>query len=156
MRLCISALLLVFGIACTTNKNEPRVVKTQVVTVPNGALVEFNGQPMGRAPASIVLPQDEHGNLTESAELLVLPNSDQGTIFPQRRVFDPKARTERVPDRILVDMTQGSSNYTAVASGSAAQMETATRKNRLPPVPYTDRGKPTQAVGLDRWNPGIY
>src|SRR5688572_4148521 len=98
MRLCLSAALIALGIACATNKNEPRVVKTQVITVPDGALVEFNGKPAGRAPAQIILPQDEHGNLTKTAELIIVPNSDQPTLIPQRRVFDPSARTERVPN----------------------------------------------------------
>jgi hypothetical protein len=160
MRLCLSATLitLVFSLGCASTNKEPRVVRTQIITVPDGALVEFNGKPAGRAPAHITLPQDEHGNLTEKAELLILPNSDQPALFPQRRVFDPSARDERVPNRILVDMTKGSTNYTQVASGAAAQAETSTstRKSARPPVPYTNRGKPTQSVGLDRWSPGIY
>ncbi len=156
MRLCLSALLLAFGIACATNKNEPRVVKTEVVTFPDGALVEFNGKPAGRAPAAIVLPQDEHGYLTERAEIVVIPNSKQPTLFPQRRVFEPKLRTERVPNRVLVNMTEGSTNSSQLAMGAATHIEVASKKSPRRTVPYTDRGKPTQAVGLDRWNPGIY
>jgi hypothetical protein len=156
MRLCLSVILIALGIGCATNKNEPRVVKTQVITVPDGALVEFNGKPAGRAPAQIILPQDEHGNLTKTAELIIVPNSDQPTLIPQRRVFDPSTRTERVPNRILVDMTKGSTNFAQAATGAATQIETQTKKSSRPPVPYANRGKPTQAVGLDRWNPGIY
>jgi hypothetical protein len=156
MRLCLSAILIVFGVACATNKHEPNVVKTQVVTFPDGALVEFNGKPAGRAPTQIILPQDEHGYLTEVAEVIVVPNSDQATLFPQRRVFDPRNRTERIPNRIMVDMTRGSTNQVQLATAAQNQVETETKKGPRPPVPYTDRGKPTQAVGLDRWNPGIY
>lgn len=156
MRLCLSAILIFLGIGCATNKNEPNVVKTQVVTFPDGALVEFKGKPAGRAPAEIILPQDEHGYLTEMAEVIVVPNSDQPELYPQRRVFDPRNRTERVPNRIMVDMTRGSTNQTQLASTRQNHVETETKKGPRPPVPYVDRGKPTQAVGLDRWNPGIY
>lgn len=156
MRLCLSAILISMGIACATNKNEPTVVKTQVVTFPDGALIEYKGRPAGRAPTEIVLPQDEHGFLTEMAEVIVIPNSDQPELFPQRRVFDPRNRTERVPNRIMVDMTRGSTNQAQLASTAQNHIETETKKGPRPPVPYTDRGKPTQAVGLDRWNPGIY
>lgn len=149
-------LLIVLGLGCATNKNEPQFVKTQVFTVPDGALVEFNGKPAGRAPAAIVLPQDERGYLTERAEVLVLPNSDQPTLFPQRRIFDPKARTERVPNRVLVDMTRGGTNEVRLARDTGLDVESKSKKTLRPPVPYTDRGKPTQAVGLDRWSPGIY
>ena len=156
MRLCLSATLIVFGIACATNDKGPTPVKTQVVTFPDGALVEFNGKPAGRAPAQIILPQDEHGNLTETAEILVVPNTAQHTLFPQRRVLDPGTRKDRVPDRIMVDMTRGSTNETKLANGTATHVESETKKSPRPPVPYTNRGKPTQAVGLDRWTPGIY
>jgi hypothetical protein len=155
MRFCLAATLIALGLACATTK-EPRVVKTQVVTVPDGALVEFNGKPAGRAPASIILPQDEHGNLTQTAELIAQPNSDQPTLYPQRRIFDPRNRTERVPDQILIDMTHGPTNQTQLARGAATHIESETKKSIRPPVPYTNRGKPTQAVGLDRWSPGIY
>jgi hypothetical protein len=156
MRLCVSALFIALGVGCATTKNEPRLVATEIVTVPEGALVEFNGKPAGRSPAIIVLPQDEHGYLTEPAEILILPNSKQPALFPQRRILDPKARTDRVPDRLLVDMTHASTNFTQVASGRPTHVETALRKSTGAAVPYTDRGKPTQAVGLDRWTPGIY
>ena len=157
MRLCLSATLILLGVGCATNQKGPNLVKTQVVTFPDGALVEFNGKPAGRAPTEIILPQDKNGNLTEVAEILVVPNSAQHTLYPQRRVLDPRTRKDRVPNRIMVDMTRGSStNEIKLASGTGTHVESETKKGPRPPVPYTNRGKPTQAVGLDRWNPGIY
>ena len=155
MRFCLAASFIALGLACATQK-QPQFVKTKVVTFPDGALVEFNGKPAGRAPAYLILPQDEQGNLTQTAEIVVLPNSDQATLYPQRRILDPRTRTDRVPNQILVDMTHGPTNEAKIARAPAPQIETETKKSVRPPVPYTNRGKPTQAVGLDRWNPGIY
>ena len=134
---------------------DPGMVETQVISYPDGALVEFNGKSMGRAPAKIVLPQDEHGRLTERAEVLVIPNTAQPTLFAQRRVFEPGERTERVPNRILVDMSLPGTNSIASGRAPTTHVEKDTEKSLRPPVPYTERGKPTQAVGLDRWKPGI-
>lgn len=136
--------------------SEQSVVKTQVITYPDGAIVEYNGQRIGRAPAEVTLPQDENGRLTERAVLRVIPNTEQGTLYAQERVFDPSRRTDRVPNRVMVDMTLGDTN--AVASGSApmAEEEKSLEGIARPAVPYVNRGKPTQAVGLDRWKPGIY
>jgi hypothetical protein len=144
------------GIACATNNKQAHVVKTQVVSFPHGALVEFNGKAAGRTPADIILPQDAEGNLTEKAEVLVLPNSKQPELYPQRRVLDPRTRKDRVPNRIMVDMTRGSTNEMKVASTAVTHVESESKKGPRPPVPYANRGKPTQAVGLDRWSPGIY
>ena len=136
--------------------SEQRVVKTQVVTFPDGAIVEYNGERVGRAPAEVVLPQDENGRLTERAVVGIIPNTDQPTLFAQERVFEPRQRTDRVPNRVMVDMTLAGTN--AVASGRAptTHVEKDTEQSVRRELPRVDRGKPTQAVGLDRWNPGIY
>lgn len=154
MKLCVTASLLVIGIGCATR--DPGAIQTRIVTFPDGALVEYNGKPIGRAPAKITLPQNAEGRLTEKAEIRVLPNSDQTTLYPQIRNFDPSSRTERVPNQILVDMRAGGTNQVALASGQATHVETETKRSTRPPVPYTERSKPTQAVGLDRWKAGIY
>jgi hypothetical protein len=154
LRVFLCAMVAGLGLGCVTKK--PGVVQTQVISFPDGALVEFNGEPMGRAPARITLPQDEHGRLTERAEVLVLPNSSQAELFPQRRVFEPRARETRVPDRIMVDMTRVSTNEMRLARGSSTHVQTESKRSNRPTVPNTERSKPTQAVGLDRWKPGIY
>lgn len=150
----ISAALVVLGVGCVSSG--PKVVKTEVITVPDGALVEFNGQPHGRAPAKVIFPQDEHGRLTERAVVRVLPNTDQPTLYAQNRVYEPGERRDRVPDRIMVDMTLRGTNSVDAAATSTTHVERDTEKSVRPAVPYTNRGKPTQAVGLDRWKPGIY
>lgn len=143
------------GIGCVTR--EPGLVQTQILSYPDGAVVEYNGQRLGRTPAKVTLPQDSGGRLTEKAEIRLLPNSDQATLFPQVRTFDPATRGDRVPDRIMVDMTRGGTKATtSLAQGKASHIEAETKSSARPPVPYTERSKPTQAVGLDRWKPGIY
>lgn len=154
MKLCVTATLLALGMGCATR--DPGAIQTRVVSFPDGALVEYNGRPIGRAPAKITFAQDAEGRLTEKAEIRLLPNSDQGTLYPQIRTFDPGQRTDRVPDQIMVDMRNGGTNEVALARGQATHIEIETKKSTRPPVPYTERSKPTQAVGLDRWKPGIY
>ena len=147
-------MLVVFGAGCVSR--DPGMVKTQVVAFPDGALVQYNGENMGRAPAKIVLPQDENGRLTERAELRVLPNSEQAHLYPQQRIFEPGTRVERVPNRIMVDMTQPGTNEVRMARAKSTHIESESETSVSRSVPYVDRGKPTQAVGLDRWKPGIY
>jgi hypothetical protein len=156
MRICVAASLIALGIGCATPMRGPGMVETQVITYPDGALVEFNGESKGRAPAKIVLPQDEHGRLTERAVVRIIPNTAQPTLFAQNRVFEPTERTDRVPNRIFVDMTLPGTNSIASGRAPTTHVEKDTEKSVRPPVPYTERGKPTQAVGLDRWKPGIY
>ena len=132
------------------------MVETQVITFPEGALVEFNDEKQGRSPAKIVFPQDENGRLTERSVVRVLPNTDQATIYAQHRVFEPGERTDRVPDWIMIDMTKAGTNSVPNQRPPTTHVEEDSEKSVRPPVPYVDRGKPTQAVGLDRWKPGIY
>lgn len=155
MRICLAAFLVALSVGCVT-RNEPRVVKTQVISYPNGALVEYNGHRLGRAPAEVTFPQDENGRLTERAVVTVIPNTRQSTLFAQQRVFEPGDRTDRVPNRIMVDMTLAGTNSVASGRPPTTHVEKDSEKSLRPPVPYTNRGKPTQAVGLDRWKPGIY
>lgn len=157
MRVFAGAICLGLGLLGTgCISSEQRMVETQVITFPDGALVEFNGQKHGRAPAKIVFPQDENGRLTERAEVLVIPNTDQATLFAQQRVFEPGERTDRVPDRIMIDMTKAGTNSVPNHRAPTTHVEKDSEKSVRPPVPYVNRGKPTQAVGLDRWKPGIY
>ena len=155
MRICLAALCLALGVGCAT-RNERRVVKTQVISFPNGALVEYNGQRLGRAPAEVTFPQDDHGRLTERAVVTLIPNTHQPMLFAQQRVFEPGERIDRVPDRIMVDMTLAGTNTVAAGGPATTHVEKDSETSVRPPVPYTNRGKPTQAVGLDRWKPGIY
>jgi len=155
MRICLAAICLALGVGCVSS-SKPKVVKTQVVSFPDGALVEFNGHRLGRAPAEVTFPQDANGRLTERAVITLVPNTQQPTLYAQQRVFEPGERFERVPDRIMVDMTYAGTNTLAAGNSATTHVEKDSEKSVRPPVPYIDRGKPTQAVGLDRWKPGIY
>jgi hypothetical protein len=156
MRGCLLTVLIACGLGCALPARDPGMVKTQVITFPDGALVEYNGQSMGRAPAKVILPQDEGGRLTQRAVVRVIPNTDQHTLFAQQRVFEPGERIERVPNRIMVDMTIPGTNTIVNGRPPTTHVEKDTERSVRPAVPYVDRGKPTQAVGLDRWTPGIY
>src|SRR5688572_25803564 len=111
MRLFPIGVFLCLVIGCVTPKSGP--IKTQVVTYPEGAIVEFNGLPVGRAPAAIILPQDNNGLLTERTVLRAIPNTAQTTLYAQSRVLDPATRKDRVPDQILIDLTQRDVNAPA-------------------------------------------
>lgn len=156
MRVCVAAALIALGIACATRSDrEARpVVQTQVVTFPHGALVQYKGHDLGRAPVHIVLPQDENGRLTERAEVRAVPNSNQDTLYAQSRIFDPGTRTDRVPDRIMIDLTLRGTNEAPTNAIITTQVESASAKSSSKRVKPVERSKPTQAVGLDRWNPG--
>lgn len=144
--------LALLGGGCMTR--DPGVIKTQVVTFPDGALVEYNGKMLGRAPAEVVLPQDAHGRLLERTVLRARPNSDQEWLFAQTRVFEPTGRDERVPNRIMIDLRLPGTN--APVRAEIRPVEDPRKAAGPRRIPWTDRGKPTQAVGLDRWNPGKY
>jgi hypothetical protein len=153
MRFSFAVILVALGIACaTSHKNQ---IKTQVVTFPDGAVVQINGTNAGRAPASIILPQDKDGNLTGRAIVKAVPNSKQKSLYPQVRVFDPAQRSDRVPDQIVIDMTLLGTNTPHAELASSTQAEPP-KKRAKPHYKYIERSKPTQAVGLDRWNPGEY
>ena len=154
MKVMLGAAAAALGLACATK--DPEFVQTQVISFPDGALVQLNGTPMGRAPARVTFPQDAQGRLTERAEIRVLPNSNQPELHPQSRIFEPRTRDTRVPNRIMVDMTRGGTNIAALAQSNSADEKTQPKTVTRRTVPYTERSKPTQAVGLDRWKPGIY
>jgi hypothetical protein len=150
-----AALLLVIGSGCVVHDQVP--IKTQVRTFPEGATVEFNGHPVGRAPAAVILPQDTNGRLTERAVVRAVPNTAQTTLVAQSRVFEPGTRRDRVPDYVMIDMTLPDTNTpVAQLAAAPAQVERASTNSRPARPKPTDRGKPTQPVGMDRWNPGIY
>lgn len=155
--LILAGACLSLAAGCAVGKSGQGLVRTQVVTYPDGALVEFNGQHAGRAPTEVILPQDREGRLTQPARIVVWPNTDQGTIFAQSRVFDPATRTDRVPDRIMIDMRFRDTNAPAApAEGSPIRKEMEGRvygKSLVNPK-RPDRSKPTVPVGMERWNPG--
>jgi hypothetical protein len=159
MRLLLAGTFIAFitsGIACVSREKGP--LKTEVVTFPEGAIVEFNGHRVGRAPAAVILPQDTNGRLTERAVLRAVPNTAQSTLYAQSRVLDPSAREERVPNQIMIDLTLRDTNSTpaTVASLPSTHVETSSKTGKVVRPRPADRGKPTQPVGIDRWNPGIY
>jgi hypothetical protein len=151
---CWAALILALGTGCVVHDKVP--IQTQVRTFPEGALVEFNGLPVGRAPAAVTLPQDTNGRLVERSVLRAIPNSEQKTLMVQSRILEPGERNERVPDYVMLDMTLPSTNSPASTLSPGSTVESGRGAGHsLRPKPL-DRGKPTQPVGIDRWNPGIY
>lgn len=155
MKLWAAAAIAVLGMGCVTR--DPKVVKTQVVTYPDGAIVHYNGNYLGRAPAEVVLPQDAQGRLTQQAVIEALPNTKQEQLFAQRRVFAPEDRSERVPNRVMIDLRFFDPDAPAMPPTSAASPVESPVERHLPrKVPYSPRGKPTQAVGINRWDPGVY
>ena len=155
MRLSLVCLLLATGCVGVVRDNVP--IKTQVVTYPEGAVVEFNGRPVGRAPAAVLLPQDTNGRLIERSVLRAIPNTAQPTLVAQTRVLEPGSREDRVPDQIMIDLTLRDTNAPAITSLATTNSHTQAPANRQPArTRPLDRGKPTQPVGIDRWNPGIY
>ncbi len=154
MRFCVVATLIGFGIACATRTDrQAHLLETEVVTFPQGALVQYEGRSLGRAPVKIVLPQNEEGRLTGRAEVRAIPNTEQSTLYPQRRIFDPSNRVDRVPNRIMIDLTLQGTNPPIVAqvTGTNANVIAQNSVRKQKPV---ERSKPTRAIGLDRWNPG--
>jgi hypothetical protein len=153
MRIALCFAVAALGAACATQEQKP--IGTQVVTVPDGVFISCNGTNAGRSPAVIVLPQDANGRLTGRAEVRAMLNNYQTNdahLFAQTRIFDPETRIDRVPDRIMIDMTLPVGTNTLSADASTEQV--IPEKNPFPgKIPYTERSKPTQAVGLDRWNP---
>ena len=155
MRLLLAGICIGFGIACVSR--DPGIIKTQVVTYPDGALVEFNGRPVGRAPAAVVLPQDSNGRLTERVVVRAVPNTAQKTLFAQSRVLDPQHREAPVPHQIMIDMTLRDTNSPLpLLTNQTTHVETATRTNTVRRSRPAESGKPTRPVGIDRWSPGIY
>jgi hypothetical protein len=145
----VTVVIAALGIGCASRR-EPMLVKTQVVTFPDGAVIEYNGSYLGRAPASVILPQDMDGRLTERAVIRALPNSGQRHLITQSRVFDPTNRLDRVPDRVLIDMSRpGTTELSGEIETVRVEKPAAGQE-----ISAVERGKPTQAVGLDRWNPG--
>ena len=149
--LLLGCLFLLAG--CIVRDQSP--IKTQVVTYPQGATVEFNGRPVGRAPAAVILPQDTNGRLTERTVLRAVPNTAQPMLIAQTRVFEPGTRSDRVPHKIMIDLTIRDTN--APVGLMPTPVQTAPTTNNQPiRLRSTDSGKPTRPVGIDRWNPGIY
>jgi hypothetical protein len=152
MRVVLGSLVLALAVGCATHKEKK--TETQVVTFPDGAIVQFNGQNAGRAPAKIILPQDDYGQLTGRAVVRAIPNTKQQNLVEQVRVFDPNERKDPVPNQIVIDMTLPSTNATPQEIAAAVQEESRPKVRKRAPYVHVERSKPTQAVGLDRYNPG--
>ncbi|MGV3772839.1 MAG: hypothetical protein ACO1QB_08055 [Verrucomicrobiales bacterium] len=116
--LVILASIITFSIGCSTSPQDLR--RTQVVTFPSGGIVEYNGKRLGQEPVLITLPQDEKGNLAARAVIRASP-SERMTLA-ETRILDPGERIDRVPDRIMLDI----SSHVEVNSGSQANIDTGT------------------------------
>jgi len=154
MRFGFAAIMIAFGIACATH--DTSLIQTEVITYPKGALVQYQGHSLGRAPVTITLPQDHAGHLTEHAEVRAVPNTEQPALYAQNRVFDPSNRLDRVPDRIMIDLNMHASNMIVMPEQVTTHVERDSSSSISAKPKPIDRGKPTQAVGIDRWSPGNY
>ena len=125
--------------------NSPEIRRTQVVTFPEDAIVFYNNEELGRAPAMITLPQDEHGRLVARAVVRALPRDDQPYLEPATRIFEPM-RQGRVPDRIMLDLTGYHGTNFVV---EMEENPVAPPPPRKPKYTYTPRSKPTQVLGID-------
>jgi hypothetical protein len=103
-RIIIGMFLAIAAAGCSTG---PAGRRTQVVTFPAGGMVEYNGRLMGREPVALILPQDKHGRLAARSVIRAAPTERMAEA--ETRVLDPGIRAERVPDRIMLDI----SPYTA-------------------------------------------
>src|SRR5436190_24234398 len=108
MKKSLAFVMLGLGLGCAMH--EKKAISTQVVTFPEGAIIQYNGTNAGRAPSPITLPQDANGRLTGHAEVLAIPNTYQSNLFAQMRIFDPLSRIDRVPEQIMIDMTLPGTN----------------------------------------------
>lgn len=143
----LSSLGLVAGISlfCSGCVSHDGPIRTQIVTYPDNGIVEYNGKQLGRAPASITLPQDENGRLTKRAVVRVFPKHAPHLVA-ETKIFEPGSE-ERIPNRVLIDLTgYNSTNSTPEQLAEARARVRQTRK----PLKYTERSKPTQVVGIDR------
>lgn len=138
--LAVSLLL----VGCVSNS--PEVRRTQVVTFPEDALVFYNGQELGSSPTMITLPQDENGYLLGRSVVEAIPAEEYSRLQAALKVFEPGTRRDRVPDRILLDLTGYQSTNFVVEMLENPEAPPPVRKRG---IPFTPRSKPTQVVGID-------
>lgn len=142
VRLCVAACFAAVLTGCVSNT--PEVRRTQVVTFPEGGIIEYNGVELGKAPAMITLPQNEHHELIGRAVVRAIPREPHRE--PATRVFEPGERKDRVPDRIVLDLTgYQSTNFVHIMRENPI----APPPPRKPKYTYTPRSKPTQVIGID-------
>ena len=125
--------------------NVQRPLTTQVVTFPEGGMVEVDGKSYGKEPAKIVLPQNEKGQLTGKAEIRVFPPNNQ--LHATSKVISPELTpdyTNRVPGRILLDLSAvpNSTNKVDLVEYKKKQRHAARAIKA-----YEPRSKPTRPVG---------
>lgn len=142
--LCGFTLALSFLTGCVSNS--PEVRRTQIVTFPENAIVFYNGQELGSSPAMITLPQDENGRLVGRSVVQAIPAEPNSRLSPARKVFEPQGRHDRIPDRVMLDLTGFNSTNFVVEMQENPEAPPLPRKVG---IPYTPRSKPTQVVGID-------
>lgn len=136
--------LSMFMAGCVSNS--PEVRRTQIVTFPEDAIVIYNGQELGSSPAMITLPQDEQGRLMGRSVVQAIPAEPHSRLNPATKVFEPKGRHDRIPDRVMLDLTGFNTTNFVVEMQENPEAPPPPRKTG---IPYTRRSKPTQVVGID-------
>lgn len=125
--------------------NVQRPLTTQIVTFPEGGIVEVDGKLMGKEPTNIVLPQNEKGQLTGKTEIRVYP--PHGELHGAMKVISPENNpnyTNRVPGRIMLDISAipDSTNKVNLLEYKRKQRQVARAARAAEP-----RSKPTRPVG---------
>jgi len=130
--LCLLGCLLFVSSGCSSSKE---LRQTQVVTFPKGGIVEYNGKRMGQEPVMITLPQDEKGNI--AARSVIRASPTEGMKFAETKILEPGNRLDRVPDRIMLDL----SPYVEMASGAQSDSDQGAEQSKARPRAESPRGR---------------
>lgn len=130
---------LLFLAACVRPHQGP--IETKITTFPHGGIVEINGHAYGKEPYTLALPQDSSGRLTTNVVIRALPREDG--LYPGTKILDPAKRVERVPSKVMVDMTviPDSSNKVDLVQYQERIEKRVEKEHQKPGV------KPTKPVG---------
>lgn len=127
---------------CLVNREGPR--RTQIVTFPEGGIVEVNGKRYGKEPVTVELPQNEKGELSGRVEIRALPTATH--LHAQTRVLDvdnPNYKVQ-VPGRIMLDLSEIPDGTNKVDLVKLKREHKIERKQTYYKEP---RSKPTRPVG---------
>jgi hypothetical protein len=137
----LSAVTLLLG-GCAVGPSRP--LKTQIVTFPEGGIVEVNGKRYGKEPLTIALPQNEKGQLTENVEIRALPSDHHLHAATRVLAADHPDHKVQVPGRVVVDMRQVPDSTNVV---NLVKLERERKIERKQIKAQESRSKPTRPVG---------
>lgn len=139
--LCVSASALLLA-GCLVNRERP--LRTEIVTFPEGGIVEVNGKRYGKEPVTVELPQNEKGQLTERVEIRAVPQDQR--LHAQTRVLEtdnPNYKVQ-VPSRVMLDLRDIPDSTNKVNLVKLQREQGIERKQIQATQP---RSKPTRPVG---------